>query len=144
MDRFLRTDGARTRFAIDALGVDISQLSAHPTEAELLLLPGTRLVAEPGTQTEADVWDFNLRVQEPSPSPANGPGATPLLDFLHPGWGEAGVGTDVPLQPRRKRLISLHAKADFTETYAVLEKRQPTKPMVLVHPVVNTSVVSDT
>merc|ERR1711939_980121 len=55
-------DGDRTLFSIDAIGVDISQFSAFPHESEVLLLPGTCLVVEPGVMVEPNYWRFEASV----------------------------------------------------------------------------------
>merc|ERR1712032_954128 len=55
-------DGDRTLFSIDAIGVDISQLSAFPHEKEVILLPGTCLVVDPGVMVEHNKWEFQASV----------------------------------------------------------------------------------
>merc|ERR1712032_440209 len=55
-------DGDRTLFSIDAIGVDISQLSAFPHEKEVILLPGTCLVVDPGVMVEPNKWEFQASV----------------------------------------------------------------------------------
>ena len=60
-ERFLG-DGDRTLFSIDAIGVDISRFSAHQDEAEVLLLPGTCLVVEPGVMVKPNYWRFEASV----------------------------------------------------------------------------------
>ena len=59
---FSGTEGDRTVFGIDAIGVDIAAFSAFPNEAEVLLLPGTALVVEPGVMVEPKYWRFEASV----------------------------------------------------------------------------------
>ena len=54
---FLGGAGESTLFKIDGIGVDIAAFSAHP-ESEVLLLPGTCLVVEPGVMVEDNCWVF--------------------------------------------------------------------------------------
>lgn len=54
--------GDRTLFSIDVIGVDISQFSAFRNESEVLLLPGTCLVVEPGVMVKANYWKFEASV----------------------------------------------------------------------------------
>merc|ERR1719460_2356208 len=56
--------GERTLFAIDAVGVDIGAFSAFPGEKEVLMLPGTCLVVEPGVMVEDNYWKFESSVWE--------------------------------------------------------------------------------
>jgi len=56
--------GERTLFAIDAIGVDISAFSAFPNESEVLMLPGTCLMVEPGVMVEPNYWKFESSVWE--------------------------------------------------------------------------------
>ena len=51
-DFLLGGAGESTLFKIDGIGVDISPFSAFPKESEVLLLPGTCLVVEPGVMVE--------------------------------------------------------------------------------------------
>merc|ERR1712032_910850 len=55
-------EGDRTLFSIDAIGVDISQFSAFQNESEVLLLPGTCLLVEPGVMVEPNYWKFEASV----------------------------------------------------------------------------------
>ena len=54
------------------VGVDIAAFSAMPNEAELLILPGTRLVTQPAAEPppppspEAGLWQFQVQVLQPS------------------------------------------------------------------------------
>jgi len=74
---FLGKEGDRTLFCIDALGVDIAAFSAMPNEREVLMLPGVRLMVEPGINTEEDpdLWTFNIVATADAP---------PFIDFPHP------------------------------------------------------------
>ena len=57
------TTGHRTMFSIDAIGVDIAVFSAYPSESEVLLLPGTSLVVEPGVMVKKpNYWRFEVSV----------------------------------------------------------------------------------
>merc|ERR1711934_581920 len=58
---FLGGKGESTMFKIDGIGVDIAAFSAHP-ESEVLLLPGTCLVVEPGVMVEDNRWEFQASV----------------------------------------------------------------------------------
>merc|ERR1711934_344032 len=58
---FLGGAGESTMFKIDGIGVDIAEFSAHP-ESEVLLLPGTCLVVEPGVMGEDNRWEFQASV----------------------------------------------------------------------------------
>ena len=58
---FLGGEGASTLFKIDGIGVDIAAFSAHP-ESEVLLLPGTCLVVEPGVNVKDNCWEFQASV----------------------------------------------------------------------------------
>merc|ERR1711939_910370 len=59
---FLARTGAYTLFKIDAIGVDIAAFSAYPAESEVLLLPGTCLVVEPGVMVEPNKWEFQASI----------------------------------------------------------------------------------
>ena len=61
---FLGSSGDRTLFRIDAIGVDISPFSAHPGEQEVVLLPGTPVMVEPGVNVEDGYWKFETSVWE--------------------------------------------------------------------------------
>jgi len=54
--------GQCTLFTIDAIGVDVSAFSSFPNEQELLLLPGTCLMVEPGVVAEAGHWTYEASV----------------------------------------------------------------------------------
>ena len=58
---FLGGKGESTLFKIDGIGVDIAEFSAHP-ESEVLLLPGTSLVVEPGVNVKDNCWEFQASV----------------------------------------------------------------------------------
>ena len=108
-------DGDRTLFSIDAIGVDISQFSAFQNESEVLLLPGTCLVVEPGVMVEENYWKFEasvwqaaqqLQQQHGEGETENGESGRPVseindqddsgfsgprfqnTDLPHPGWKE--------------------------------------------------------
>ena len=55
-------NGTPTLFSIDAMGVDIAPFSAYPKEREVILLPGTTLVVEPGVMVEDKYWRFEASV----------------------------------------------------------------------------------
>jgi len=60
---FLGSSGPRTLFCIHAVGVDIARFSSTPSEAEVLLLPGTRLrIEREGEYTEEDLCKFRASV----------------------------------------------------------------------------------
>ena len=59
---FLGDRGESTLFKIDGIGVDIAAFSAFPNESEVLLLPGTCLVVEPGVMVEDNCWEFQASV----------------------------------------------------------------------------------
>merc|ERR1711907_481811 len=83
-------EGDRTLFSIDAIGVDISQFSAYQNESEVLLLPGTCLVVEPGVMVERNYWRFEasvwdaaqqkLQLQHGEGKPENGESDRPVWD----------------------------------------------------------------
>merc|ERR1711944_171443 len=64
IDVFIGDTGKRTVFTIDAIGVDIAAFSSYPNEREVLLLPGTCLVVEPGVMVEDKYWKFEASVWE--------------------------------------------------------------------------------
>ena len=59
---FLGGAGESTLFKIDGIGVDIAAFSAFPSESEVLLLPGTCLVVEPGVMVKDNHWEFQASV----------------------------------------------------------------------------------
>merc|ERR1712224_506953 len=61
---FTRHANERTIFTIDAIGVDIAAFSAFPGEGEVLMLPGTSLMVEPGVMVQPGTWKFEASVWE--------------------------------------------------------------------------------
>ena len=59
---FLGQGNEYTWFSIDAIGVDIAAFSSFPGEQEVLLLPGTCLVVEPGVMAKPKCWRFEASV----------------------------------------------------------------------------------
>merc|ERR1711881_675449 len=59
---FLGGAGESTLFKIDGIGGDIAALSAFPKESEVLLLPGTCLVVQPGVMVEDNCWELQASV----------------------------------------------------------------------------------
>jgi len=53
-----------TLFAIDAVGVNIAAFSRFPEEEEVLILPGTCLVAQPGVMVKSNYWTFEVSVYQ--------------------------------------------------------------------------------
>merc|ERR1712003_165671 len=85
---FLGTEGNRTLFCIDAVGVDIAPFSNMPDEAEILMLPGTRMrIVKPGSNPEEGFWQYDAEVLSPlHGSDTYNEECEPLIDFAHPGW----------------------------------------------------------
>ena len=107
-----------TLFKIDGIGVDIAPFSAFPKESEVLLLPGTCLVVEPGVMVKDKCWEFQASVWDAAQqqmqlrqqhSEANNEGGSEgissssppvrdevgeslpqfqFTDHPHPGWGK--------------------------------------------------------
>ena len=61
-DNFLAEKSEHTLFNIDVIGVDIAAFSAFPHEDEVLMLPGTCLVVDPGVMVEPNYWKFEASV----------------------------------------------------------------------------------
>ena len=59
---FMGETGESTLFKIDGIGIDIAPFSAFPKESEVLLLPGTCLVVEPGVMVKDNCWEFQASV----------------------------------------------------------------------------------
>merc|ERR1719362_337887 len=67
---FLGTEGERTLFSINAVGVDIAPFSAMAHEEEILLLPGLPLVNQSGINPEPDMWAFQIETPHASAATA--------------------------------------------------------------------------
>merc|ERR1719247_3811515 len=81
---FLGTEGKRTLFSINAVGVDIAPFSAMAQEEEILLLPGLPLVNQRGINPEPDMWAF--QIETPDASTATGDSPSTMIDYVHPDW----------------------------------------------------------
>jgi len=83
---FLGTEGERTLFRIQALGVDIAAFSAMPNESEVLMLPGMRLTVQPGEDRGDGLWVFDVSVSKD---------VAPIIDYTHPGCRDFDMVVDL-------------------------------------------------
>merc|ERR1719247_3367420 len=81
---FLGTEGKRTLFSVNAVGVDIAPFSAMAQEEEILLLPGLPLVNQRGVNPEPDLWVFQIETPRASVATVDAPSI--MIDYIHPGW----------------------------------------------------------
>ena len=127
--------GDRTMFSIDVIGVDIAAFSAYPDEAEVLMLPGTCLVVDPGVMVEPNYWTFEASVwkaiqqqrhqthdeSEKDENDAEGSPKSMLDD-----WDDNGdsttrfQNTDLP-HPGWKTIISTQEALPTTGTASIVE-----------------------
>lgn len=83
---FLGADGDRTLFSINAVGVNIAPFSAHPSEEEVLLLPGLPLVNRAGENPAPGLWTFEVETPSASSSALRNDSPPATIDYVHPDW----------------------------------------------------------
>merc|ERR1719247_3515648 len=81
---FLGTEGKRTLFCINAVGVDIAPFSAMAHEEEVLLLPGLPLTNRLGENPERGLWTFDVETPDASLATLESPSV--MIDYVHPEW----------------------------------------------------------
>ena len=71
--------------SINAVGVDIAPFSAHPSEEEVLLLPGLPLVNRAGENPAPGLWTFEVETPRAFSSVLKNDSPSATIDYVHPG-----------------------------------------------------------
>ena len=71
--------------SINAVGVNIAPFSAHPSEEEVLLLPGLPLVNRAGENPAPGLWTFEVETPSASSSALRNDSPPTTIDYVHPG-----------------------------------------------------------